>query len=64
MERIGLVVRDVRPGCNRRASYSLSPLGETLRPLVGAMYEWGLLCAGPRRSSQERMQARSGAQRL
>jgi DNA-binding HxlR family transcriptional regulator len=43
MERLGLVCRDVRPGSNRRAEYSLSPLGQTLRPLVGAMYEWGLL---------------------
>ncbi|OFV87887.1 MAG: hypothetical protein A2V74_09560 [Acidobacteria bacterium RBG_16_70_10] len=43
MERLGLVDRVVRPGSNRRAEYSLSPLGRTLRPLVGAMYEWGLL---------------------
>jgi DNA-binding HxlR family transcriptional regulator len=43
MERLGLVCRCVRPGSNRRAEYSLSPLGQTLRPLVGAMYEWGLL---------------------
>jgi DNA-binding HxlR family transcriptional regulator len=50
MERIGLVVRDVRPDSNRRAFYSLSPFGETLRPVVGAMYEWGLLCAEPRRA--------------
>jgi DNA-binding HxlR family transcriptional regulator len=50
MERIGLVVRDVRPDSNRRAFYSLSPFGETLRPVVGAMYEWGLLLhSGPRR---------------
>lgn len=61
MERIGLVVRDVRPDSNRRAFYALSPFGETLRPVVGAMYEWGLLCAEPRRSSQERMRAKSGA---
>jgi DNA-binding HxlR family transcriptional regulator len=43
MERLGLVCRQLRPGTSRRAEYSLSPLGETLRPLVGAMYEWGLL---------------------
>jgi len=61
MERIGFVCRDVRPGSNRQAEYSLSPLGGTLRPVVGAMYEWGLLCAQPRRASQERMRARSGA---
>jgi DNA-binding HxlR family transcriptional regulator len=56
MERIGLVVREVRPDSNRRASYSLSPFGETLRPVVGAMYEWGLLCAAPPRSSRSRSQ--------
>jgi DNA-binding HxlR family transcriptional regulator len=61
MERLGLVVRDVPPGSNRRATYSLSPLGETLRPVVGAMYEWGLLCGQPRRPSHERMRATSGA---
>ena len=47
MERIGLVIRDVPPDSNRRASYSLSPFGETLRPVIGAMYEWGLLCVEP-----------------
>lgn len=61
MERLGLVRRDVRPESNRRAEYSLSPLGETLRPVVGAMYEWGLLCGQPRRPSQDRMRAMSGA---
>jgi DNA-binding HxlR family transcriptional regulator len=50
MERLGLVARDVRPDSNRRASYSLSSLGQTLRPVVGAMYEWGLLCNQPRLS--------------
>lgn len=60
MERMGLVRRDVRDGSNRRAEYSLSPLGETLRPVVGAMYEWGLRC-GLSRSSQERVPARPGA---
>jgi DNA-binding HxlR family transcriptional regulator len=49
MERIGLVMREVRPDSNRRASYMLSPFGETLRPVIGAMYEWGLLCAEPRK---------------
>ncbi len=47
MERIGLVIRDVPPDSNRRAIYSLSPFGETLRPVIGAMYEWGLLCVEP-----------------
>jgi DNA-binding HxlR family transcriptional regulator len=61
MERIGLVVRDVRPDTNRKAFYALSPFGESLRPVVGAMYEWGLLCAEPRRSRDERTRSRAGA---
>ena len=46
MEGLGLVCRDVRPGSSRRAKYLLTPLGETLRPVVGSMYEWGLLRLG------------------
>lgn len=42
MERLGLVGREVRLGSNRKAEYSLTPLGQTLKPLLGAMYEWGL----------------------
>jgi len=61
MERLGLVRRDLLPGPNRRAVYSLSPMGETLQPVLGAMYEWGLLCAQPRRPSQDRMRVMSGA---
>jgi DNA-binding HxlR family transcriptional regulator len=61
MERIGLLVRDVRPDSNRRACYALSPFGETLRPVVGAMYEWGLLCADSRRSPEDRLRVRTGA---
>jgi DNA-binding HxlR family transcriptional regulator len=42
MERQGLVSREVRLGGNRRADYSLSPLGQSLKPVVASMYEWGL----------------------
>jgi DNA-binding HxlR family transcriptional regulator len=42
MERHGLVRKQVRSGTNRKAEYSLSPLGESLKPIVAAMYEWGL----------------------
>jgi DNA-binding HxlR family transcriptional regulator len=40
MERQGLVRRTVSE--NRKASYGLTPLGESLKPVVGGMYEWGL----------------------
>jgi DNA-binding HxlR family transcriptional regulator len=42
MERAGLVTRRVMGDGLRRAEYSLTPLGETLKPIVGGMYEWGL----------------------
>jgi DNA-binding HxlR family transcriptional regulator len=42
LERYGLVRRETRPHTSRREEYSLTPFGETLRPLVAAMYEWGL----------------------
>jgi DNA-binding HxlR family transcriptional regulator len=42
MERHGLVRREVRRGITRRAEYALTPLGESLKLVVGTMYEWGL----------------------
>ena len=42
MEASGLVRREVCPGTGRRAEYSLTGFGQTLKPIVGAMYEWGL----------------------
>jgi len=46
MERHGLVRKQARvgaiAGAARKAEYSLTPLGETLKPIVGAMYQWGL----------------------
>ena len=48
MERHGLVRREVRRGATRRAEYALTPLGESLKLVVGTMYEWGLKqAAGP-----------------
>jgi DNA-binding HxlR family transcriptional regulator len=46
MEQQGLVRRTVSPE-NRKASYSLTPLGESLKPVVGGMYEWGLRFLAP-----------------
>jgi DNA-binding HxlR family transcriptional regulator len=46
MERHGLVRRRLRPGGRRRAEYSLTPFGETLKPIVGQIYEWGLRLPG------------------
>jgi DNA-binding HxlR family transcriptional regulator len=42
MERAGLVTRRLMGEGPRRAEYSLTALGESLKPIVGGMYEWGL----------------------
>jgi DNA-binding HxlR family transcriptional regulator len=60
LERHGLVRREVRFESGRRAEYALTSFGETLKPIVGAMYEWGLGLRGnpmqatsPRGAEQE-----------
>lgn len=42
LERHGLVRRRLRPGGHRQAEYELTPFGETLKPIVGQIYVWGL----------------------
>jgi len=42
MEADGLVVRTVFPEVPPRVEYALSPLGESMRPVIKAMREWGL----------------------
>ena len=51
MEGLGLVWKEVRPGADRKAEYALTPFGETLKPVVGAMYEWGLHLVTPPRAA-------------
>ena len=60
MERRGLVRRTVSPDSNRKAAYSLTPLGETLKPVVGGMYEWGLRFVAPTLRPPARTAARAG----
>ena len=42
MERDGLVHREVYPEVPPKVEYSLTPLGRTLEPVVGAMCDWGI----------------------
>jgi DNA-binding HxlR family transcriptional regulator len=42
LERSGLIRRVLREGGNRRAQYEMSEFGETLKPLLAALYQWGL----------------------
>lgn len=42
LEADGLVIRTVYPEVPPRVEYSLSELGESMRPVINAMREWGL----------------------
>lgn len=43
LERLGIVERRVRHLGPAKVQYGLTALGESLKLVVGAMYEWGLL---------------------
>ena len=42
MESYGIIVRTVYPEVPPRVEYSLSELGESMRPIIKSMEEWGL----------------------
>ena len=42
MERSGLLTRTVYPEVPPRVEYSLSELGNSMRPIISAMEQWGL----------------------
>ena len=46
MERDGIVQRTVYPQVPPKVEYRLTPLGETLKPVVNAMCKWGLQQSG------------------
>ncbi|MGN0478982.1 MAG: winged helix-turn-helix transcriptional regulator [Hominenteromicrobium sp.] len=41
MEADGLITRTVYPEVPPHVEYALSALGETMRPIIGAMEQWG-----------------------
>lgn len=41
MEEDGIVKRKIYPEVPPRVEYSLSPLGESMRPVIAAMEAWG-----------------------
>jgi DNA-binding HxlR family transcriptional regulator len=50
MEQDGLLQRHVYPEVPPRVEYQLTALGETLRPILDAMYAWGKEHGNPTRS--------------
>jgi DNA-binding HxlR family transcriptional regulator len=45
LRRYGLVSREMLPAPGGRPQYRLTMLGETLKPTLASLYEWGLRCA-------------------
>jgi len=46
MEEDGIVTRTVYPEVPVRVEYALSELGETMRPIINSMFEWGTMYQG------------------
>ncbi|EQJ55328.1 hxlR-like helix-turn-helix family protein [Clostridioides difficile P28] len=42
MEADGIIVRTVYPEVPPKVEYSLSELGETIRPIIKVMEQWGI----------------------
>jgi DNA-binding HxlR family transcriptional regulator len=41
LEKDGIIHRQIYPEIPPKVEYSLTPLGETLKPILDAMHEWG-----------------------
>ncbi len=41
LERDGIILREVGEGINPPVVYSLTELGESMRPVIDAMHDWG-----------------------
>ena len=60
LERAGIVARRVQGQGPGKVEYLLTPRGESLKIVVGAMYEWGLLArlpTSPDSSASDRAEA-------
>lgn len=51
LETCGLLRKEQRTRDSRRAEYRLTSFGETLKPLLGALYAWGLFVQESRPSA-------------
>lgn len=43
MEDDGIITRTVYPEVPVRVEYALSELGNTMRPIINSMFEWGTM---------------------
>ncbi len=54
MEADGIITRTVYPEVPPRVEYALSPLGETMRPILDAMQAWGSAFKAGKFAEEER----------
>jgi DNA-binding HxlR family transcriptional regulator len=45
LERQGLIERRAGPAGNSRLTWALTPLGQTLKPALCGLYDWGLMAS-------------------
>ena len=57
MEEDGLVTRTVYPEVPPRVEYSVSPLGESMRPIIQAMEQWGAQYTASKAREQQGLSA-------
>ena len=43
MENDGIIIRTVYPEVPVRVEYALSELGDTMRPIIASLFDWGLM---------------------
>ncbi len=55
LERDGFINRKVYPVVPPKVEYSVTPLGETLRPMLDAMGNWGQKYALPMQDKEKKM---------
>jgi len=58
LERDGLVARHVHPQVPPRVDYSLTPLGESLMPVLNQLHEWAVAHADEIAGARAREEAR------
>ena len=54
MEEDGIITRTIYPEVPPRVEYALSPLGESMKPILDAMKEWGIAYKNKMRQTETR----------
>lgn len=60
LERDGVVHREVFPQIPPKVEYSLTALGESLKPVVGEMCQWGVMFAARKQDSIKAQRSSNG----